>query len=305
MSSTSPFRLPEAYSLYGEPLYPRPIGLWMPTDPIEREKKIRELLMDREKMLREYITSPEDPEKLLWYARKTEIVGNFNEAVAAYTEGIRKWPEDARFHRFRGHRFALLRRLDLAIIDLSRAGELIRGQPDEVEVYASGGASKDKLGASSFHWNIWYHLGFSHFAAGNHEEAVKAYRNCMDTVDVPESMIATKHWLYMPLIRLARWKEAEKLLEDIEPGQTPVEVDDYYDTLLAYKGVITLDELLEGARAANRFLVKGQAVANLYLARGEFKKAVDIYRETQASGEWTAGVSLIAEAELQRLGIQP
>jgi len=41
----------------------------MPTDPIEREKKIRELLMDREKMLREYITSPEDPEKLLWYAR--------------------------------------------------------------------------------------------------------------------------------------------------------------------------------------------------------------------------------------------
>lgn len=95
------------------------------------------------------------------------------------------------------------------------------------------------------------------------------------------------------------------MLEDIEPGQTPVEVDDYYDTLLAYKGVITLDELLEGARAANRFLVKGQAVANLYLARGEFKKAVDIYRETQASGEWTAGVSLIAEAELQRLGIQP
>lgn len=73
---------------------------------------------------------------------------------------------------------------------------------------ASGGPSKDTMGFSSFHWNVWCHLGFSHFAAGNRTEAVEAYQYCMKCYDTKEAVIATSHWIYMPLIRLGRLSEA-------------------------------------------------------------------------------------------------
>lgn len=300
--STS-LRLPETYSLLGEPLYPTPIKLWLPKNPEEYESKLQDLTESREKAADEWRVDPDDPEKLLWYARRTEIVGNFNEACAAYTEGIKRWPEDPRFPRFRGHRFALLRRLDLAVVDLEMASELIKGRPDEPEVYASGGPSSDKLGFSSFHWNVYYHLGFARFAAGDLEGAVDAYRRCMDICDVRESTVATTHWLYMPLIRLKRWDEAAKLLEGIKPEEKLVEVGDYYETLLMYKGVEMPEALLERARLEGgvRLLTRAHAVGNLYLTRDEQKKAERVFREIHATGEWSAGVHLLAEAELVRL----
>ncbi len=299
-------RTPEAYSLLGEPLYPTPIKLWLPKDPKEYDAKLCELQENREKATQEWRENPDNPEKLLWFARRTEIVGNFNEACAAYTEGIRRWPDDPRFPRFRGHRFALLRRLDLAVTDLERASKLIEGRLDEPEVYASGGKSKDKLGFSSFHWNVWYHLGFARFASGDFGGAVEAYRRCMGVCDVRESVVATTHWLYMPLIRLKRWGEATKLLEGIEPGEKLVEVGDYYETLLMYKGATTPEALLKKARSEGktRLMTRAHAIGNLYLARDESKKAERVFREIHDTGEWSAGVHLLAEAELHRLGVK-
>ncbi|HIH88515.1 TPA: hypothetical protein HA344_04805 [Candidatus Bathyarchaeota archaeon] len=299
-------RTPEAYSLLGEPLYPTPIKLWLPKDPKEYDAKLRELQENREKATQEWRENSDDPEKLLWFARRTEIVGNFNEACAAYTEGIRRWPDDPRFPRFRGHRFALLRRLDLAVADLERASKLIEGRPDEPEVYVSGGKSRDKLGFSSFHWNVWYHLGFARFASGDFGGAVEAYRRCMDVCDVRESVVATTHWLYMPLIRLKRWGEAAKLLEGIEPNEKLVEVGDYYETLLMYKGATTPEALLKKAQSEGkaRLMTRAHAIGNLYLARDEPKKAERVFREIHDTGEWSAGVHLLAEAELLRLGVK-
>ncbi len=301
--STS-LRLPEAYSLLGEPLYPAPIRLWLPKDPAEYEAKLRELDENREKAAHEWREDPDDPEKLLWFARRTEILGNFNEACAAYSEGMRRWPDDPRLPRFRGHRFALLRRLDLAVADLELAAQLIEGRPDEPEVYASGGPSRDKLGFSSFHWNVWYHLGFARFAAGDLAGAVEAYRSCMDVCDVRESVVATTHWLYMPLIRLGLWEEAARLLEGIKPDEPLVEVGDYYETLLMYKGSLTPEALLKKARSEGkvRFMTRAHAIGNLYLANGETEKAGKVFREIHDTGEWSAGVHLLAEAELVRLG---
>jgi tetratricopeptide (TPR) repeat protein len=303
---SSPLRVPETYSLLGDPLYPTPIKLWLPKDPAEYEAKLRELHENREKAASEWRESPEDPEKLLWFARRTEIVGNFNEACAAYTEGIRRWPNDPRFPRFRGHRFALLRRLDLALEDLERASRLIEGRPDEPEIYASGGPNSDKLGFSSFHWNVWYHLGFARFATGDLEGAVEAYRRCMGVCDVRESFVATMHWLYMPLIRLKRWGEAAKLLEGIEPTEKLVEVGDYYETLFMYKGATTPEALLKKARSEGkvRLMTRAHAVGNLYLACDELRKAENVFKEIYETGEWSAGVHLLAEAELRRLGVK-
>ena len=298
---------PETFSLFGEPLYKSPIMLWLPTNPETYQAKLKELEDKYLKALDEYRNDLDDPEKLLWVGRRTGIIGNFMEAAALYSKGIEKWPDDPRFYRFRGHRFVILRRFDLAIRDFERAVELIRDRPDEPELYASGGRSEDKMGVSSFNWNVYYHQGFTYFAAGLYEKAVKAYRDCMDAADNLESQVATSHWLYMTLIRLGRWGEAEELLEIIEPDMRLIEVGDYYETLLMYKGYSTPEALLEKARGegAVRFMTRAQAIGNLYMVRGETEKAVEVYREILRNGNWTGGVYLCAEAELKRLGLIP
>ena len=135
----------------------------------------------------------------------------------------------------------------------------------------------------------------------------RAYRDCMEAADNFESQIATSHWLYMPLIRLGRWKEAEELLEPVKPDMKLTEVGDYYETLLMYKRFSTPEELLEKARNEGtvRFMTRGQAIGNLYMAKGEKEKAVKVYREILRNGSWTGGVYLCAEAELKRLGLTP
>lgn len=300
-----PFESPEAFSLFGEPLHRSPIRLWLPSEEEAYREKMQELEENREKALHDYLADPDDPEKLLWLGRRTGILGRFNEAAVIYGEGIRRWSEDPRFYRFRGHRFAILRRIDLAINDFKRAAELIEGRPDEPELYASGGPSKDKMGVASFNWNVYYHQGFTYFAAGMLEEAAEAYRWCMEAADNLESRIATSHWLYMVLIRLGLRHEAEMLLEEVEPGLSLVEVGDYYQTLLMYKGHFTPEAVLDGARAEGlvRFITRAQAVGNLYLAEGRKREAVKMFMEVHATGQWTAGVHLLAEAELLRLGV--
>ncbi|MBT5641936.1 hypothetical protein HOJ44_02350 [Candidatus Bathyarchaeota archaeon] len=296
---------PETYSLYGEPLYKSPIMLWLPEEPEAYEAKIKELNNDYMEAKKDYAANQDDPEKLLWFARKTEILGNFMESTGLYSVGIKKWPDNPQFYRFRGHRFALLRRLDLAIADFNKAAELIEGKEDIPEVYASG-PNPDKFGISSFNWNVYYHQGFTYIAAGRFKEAEEAYWKCFDNIDVVESTVSTTHWIIMALQRQGKKDKVQELLDKIKLDMSLVEVGAYYDTLKMYKGVYTPDELLDMYRAKGgvSFMVPAQAIANMYLAEGKTEKAVELYKELHEKGNWTGGVHLIAEAELKGLGVQ-
>jgi len=227
------------------------------------------------------------------------------ESTGLYSVGIEKWPDNPQFYRFRGHRFALLRRLDLAIADFNKAAELIEGKEDIPEVYASG-PNPDKLGISSFNWNVYYHQGFTYIAAGMFKEAEEAYWKCFDNIDVVESTVSTTHWIIMTLMRQGKKDKVQELLDKIELDMSLVEVGAYYDTLKMYKGVYAPDELLDIYRAKGgvSFMVPAQAIANMYLANGETEKAIELYKELREKGNWTGGVHLIAEAELKALGVQ-
>jgi len=296
---------PETYSLYGEPLYKSPIMLWLPEEPEAYEAKIKELNNDYLEAKKDYASNQDDPEKLLWFARKTEILGNFMESTGLYSVGIKKWPDNPQFYRFRGHRFALLRRLDLAIADFNKAAELIEGKEDIPEVYASG-PNPDKLGISSFNWNVYYHQGFTYIAAGMFKEAEEAYWKCFDNIDVVESAVSTTHWIIMALLRQGKKAKVQELMDKIELDLSLVEVGAYYDTLKMYKGVYTPDELLDMYRAKGgvSFMVPAQAIANMYMSEGRKEEAAELYKELREKGNWTGGVHLIAEAELKALGVQ-
>ncbi|MFP5248079.1 MAG: hypothetical protein ACLGH0_15405, partial [Thermoanaerobaculia bacterium] len=80
-----------------------------------------------------YEKNPNDADAIIWLGRRTAYLGNYDEAIAVFTEGIRKHPTDARMLRHRGHRWITLRRFDKAVADLTTAAELIRGKEDEIE----------------------------------------------------------------------------------------------------------------------------------------------------------------------------
>ena len=114
---------PEAFSLFGEPLYRAPMRA-----EIYEAQKAR-----YDEAYENYVKDPEDADNIIWLGRRTAYLGRYREACAIFSIGAKKHPEDPRFPRHRGHRFITLRYLDRAVNDFEKAAELIRGKEDEIE----------------------------------------------------------------------------------------------------------------------------------------------------------------------------
>jgi len=69
--------------------------------------------------------NPGDPEAWIWVGRRLAYLGRYGEAIAIFTEGRERWPEDPRFLRHRGHRYITTRRLEEAERDLENARGLV------------------------------------------------------------------------------------------------------------------------------------------------------------------------------------
>lgn len=230
--SSSAQGVPEAFSLLGEPLY-------SPELPGEvREARERELAAARAALA----AAPGDAEALIWIGRRLGYLGRYREAVAVFSEGIARHPDDARFLRHRGHRFLTLRRLELAEADLARAAELVRGRPDEVE--PDGQPNERGIPTSTLQSNVWYHLGLARYLRGDFEGALAAYRECLAVSGNPDMLVATSHWLYMALRRLGREAEAAEVLAAIDADLDIIENQAYHRLLLMVRGELSSEELL-------------------------------------------------------------
>ena len=45
-----------------------------------------------------YKTDPKNADNIIWYGRRMAYAGNYRGAIRIYTEGLRKFPDDARFY---------------------------------------------------------------------------------------------------------------------------------------------------------------------------------------------------------------
>ncbi|HEU5322314.1 MAG TPA: tetratricopeptide repeat protein, partial [Methylomirabilota bacterium] len=224
---------PEARSLLGRPLFAPPI-------PDERRQRLEKNLAQAEQEAR---ARPDDADALIWLGRRTAYLGRFREAIAVFTRGREKHPGDARFLRHRGHRYISVRELDKAVADLTRAGEMLRGRPDEVE--PDGEPNALGIPTSTLHFNVWYHLGLAHYLRGDFEAALFAYRRCLEVSrDSPDRLVATSDWLYMGLRRLGRDDEARQVLAPITAELKVIENHAYWNRLLMYKGETAPEDLL-------------------------------------------------------------
>ena len=234
----------------------------------------------------------EHADAIVWLGRRTAYLGNYQEAIDIFTDGAKRYPNDARMLRHRGHRWITLRQFDRAVADLTQAASLIRGKEDQIE--PDGLPNARNIPTSTLQSNIWYHLGLAHYLRGDFEQALGAYRECMKVSKNPDGVVSTSHWLYMTLRRLNRRDEAEKVLDAISTDMDVIENQAYHKLLLMYRGEIAPEEMEKDATTQ-------YGVGNWYLYNGEPERARPVFERIVSGKEWSAFGYIAAEADLHRL----
>ncbi len=245
----------------------------------------------------DYDQNPSDADNIIWYGRRTAYLGKYKEAIAIFTEGIEKFPEDARFYRHRGHRLISLRQLDSAIKDLTKASQLIEGTENEIE--PDGLPNAQNIPVSSLHGNIWYHLGLAHYLKGDMEAANEAYIQCRNAMSNDDNLVSSTHWLYMIQRRLEQADEAKKMLEPIHADMKIIENFSYYDLCKMYKGLLPIKELQGGAAGPANDAVQ-YGLANWYFYNGEREKAKQALEAILSSEGWNSFGYIAAEQDYLR-----
>ena len=240
-------------------------------------------------------------DNLIWLGRRIAYLGRYKQAIQIYTEGIERFPEDARFYRHRGHRFITLRCFDLAVEDFKRAAKLTKGKADEVE--PDGLPNARNTPTSTLQSNIWYHLGLAYYLKADFKAALNAYRQAEKVSTNPDMLVATAHWLYMTLRRLDREKEANKVVAAIKPDLDVVENGDYYKLIRLYQGKSNADDLLKQISGEANSLSNvsvGYGLGNWFVYNDRRNEAEDVFRQIVNGNQWASFGYIAAEAELSR-----
>lgn len=278
----------EATSLLGKPLIP---------PPIPSETRIR-LEADLSAARAALSKAPADPGALIWVGRRTAYLGRYREAIGVFTEGVQRFPVDARFLRHRGHRYITVREFEKAIADLERAQTLVAGKPDEVE--PDGQPNAQGIPLTTLQSNIRYHLALAYYLKGDFTKAAPVWLAARDAVKNPDNLVSATHWLYLTLRRLGRTDEATKALALITPGLTVIENGSYHTLCLLYKGERQVNDVVmnSGGGSAGAAVLYG-ASAWLHL-NNRTAEAEVLWRGLVDGPEWAPFGVIAAEAELAR-----
>jgi tetratricopeptide (TPR) repeat protein len=280
-------RAPEATSLTGRPLFP--------PDPIPNREKLEKDLQEAQS-----VADTTTAEAMIWLGRRQAYLWRYQDAIATFTKGIERYPNDPRFYRHRGHRYISTRQFDKAVADFEKAASLIKGQKDEVE--PDGAPNAAGVPRSTLQFNIWYHLALAHYLQGHYDQAYTAWVECMKVSNNDDSIAATSDWMWMTLMRLGRKADAARVLERITPKMDILENQSYHRRLLMYKGLEKPEALLDTSKADDTTIAtQGYGVGNYYFVTGDTAKAKEVFEKVVSGGGWNAFGYIAAEADLARM----
>ena len=272
----------QALTLSGKPLYPAPPSQ-ATLDQLAAAKK-------------NYEANPNDADNIIWYGRRTAYTGDFRGAIEIYSEGIKKFPNDDRMYRHRGHRYISIREFDRAIADLEIAARLIEGKENETE--PDGQPNEQNIPVSSRHGNIWYHLGLAYYLEHDWENAFRAYQNGFNAGRNDDNRVSTTHWLYMIKRRMGDEEGAAKVLDVITEDMNVIENISYHKLCLFYKGERTVQELIGDGEDTPTGAAAAYGLANWHYYNGDKEKATQHLQTLVATDSWAAFGFIAAEADL-------
>lgn len=244
--------------------------------------------------------APKDEECLIWVGRRLAYLERFDEAQEVYTRGLELHPESWKLLRHRGHRWITLRQFDRAVDDLSRAWQLARGVPDEVEPDGQPNAAGVPIG--SYHSNIIYHLALAHYLRGEWEAACEVWEQGRDSSGQNDDRLCSStYWNALALTRAGRKEQAGALLQRIEGPMTILENESYHQLCLLLKGERAPDQLLRGVTpGTTEHATRAFGVACWHRFRGEQRRAMELLELVAANGPRNAFGCIAAEADLAR-----
>lgn len=242
----------------------------------------------------------DNADSLIWYGRRTAYLGRYQDAINIYTQGIEKYPQDARMYRHRGHRYISTRQYSKAIADFEKAAELINDTEDQVE--PDGLPNDRNIPLSTLHGNIWYHLGLAHYLQNDMEKALEAYSNRTVTEKYPDNLVSGGYWLYMINRRLGNTEAAEEAIKDVTVDMDIIENMSYHKMCLFFKGEITEEELAKESVGTSSSDVLAYGLGNWYLyEKQDTLKAKASYQRLLDNGSKYSFAYLVAEADYKRL----
>jgi hypothetical protein len=272
-------------------IFTTPLGKTYPI-PVPNEVT----LANFEQAKQQFEANPNDVEALIWYGRRTAYMGQYQQAIAIYTEGIKNFPQDARLYRHRGHRYISIREYDKAIADFEKAATLIQGTADQIE--PDGLPNAQNIPLSSLHSNVWYHLGLAYYLTHQNDKAYQAYLKCRDSGSNYDNIVSSTHWLYLIQLRLGNFDRADSLLAPIQKEGIVIENQSYADLCQLYKGWISPDTLLQASPGNPSNDAVNYGLANWYLHQGDSSKAIELLEALVAGKAFTSFGYLAAEGDL-------
>ena len=256
----------------------------------------KKMLAQYDKAKQDFENNPNDIENIIWYGRRTAYNGDYKKAIEIYSTGIKKFPDNPKLYRHRGHRYISLRMYDKAIEDYLIAVQLIKGTENEMEV--DGVPNARNIPVSSLHGNIWYHLGLAYYLKHDYQKSFEAYINCRNSGNYDDNIVSSTHWLYMNQRRLGNEGLAKKMLEPIKEKADIIENMSYYELCKLYKGFIPVDSLLETKSGNPSSDAVKYGIANWYFYNNQKDIAKAILEEIIHSNSYSSFGYLAAESDL-------
>jgi tetratricopeptide (TPR) repeat protein len=266
-----------------------------------RSKPSKKLLQQYQEARIAYEKDTANIDLLIWYGRRTAYLGNYKDAIAIYSKGIKMYPEEARLYRHRGHRYISIREFNKAIADLERAAELIKGIDNEIE--PDGMPNAMNIPVSTLHGNVWYHLGLAYYLTHKYDKAYGAYLNCRESGNNPDNLVSSTHWLYMIQRRMGNKERADSLLLPIKIDMEVIENKNYYDLCKFYKGIISVDSLTHTKDVSAASDAVSYGLANWYLYEGFQEKGVELLTAITERTSWSSFGYIAAESDLIKMNI--
>ncbi len=223
------------------------------SDPMPSEYTADEELMAIEAKL------AEDPDNAELWMEKGLCLAKaslYREAEECYAHAISLDPFNGILYRHMAHRMLSQWRFEDALAGFTLASRLI---PEN--------------------WDVWYHLGLSHYLLGDYEKAAKAYQRCLELSKQDDEYIAVCDWYYMTERRLGNDARAQELLSYVPDQVDAGDNEDYYQRIRMYKGQIDASEVLPedlDSMDPIDIITRGYGVSNFYRMNGDIEKADEI-----------------------------
>lgn len=253
---------------------------------------------------------------IVWLARVDGFLFNWKNAMRLLDEGMEHFPESFRVPRHIGHRLLGLRDVKNATTQLELAREHVQGQPATSEFFPIEVRIIPLVPKSSSQFNIYYHLGLSHFLAGDYKAAASVYKEGFQWAfskfdEGDDAFIAMNYWLVNTYQRMGTpeaLQASAKLLTNISSDKSEYHIVEklgwgYWYGLMIWKGELSPEEVLQMSttKPGVELDTYGYAVAQYLFVQDdeeERRQARQLMFILRADPQWSAFGFIGAEYDL-------